>query len=193
MKNKIIVGVVALLAGIFIFENAYLLGRYDRVKAKNIELKQYQPVSIEKFPETNLPIVYEMSSWDPFTETKRMQQRINRIFENNFSTVSSISENRSAFGSSISFSNNGTSYIVKVGMPGIAKEDIDIQVKGRQLIISGKNKNSKTGKEKDSYGRESSYGNFLSNFILPEDAQISRITSDYKEGVLTITIPAGSK
>lgn len=78
-------------------------------------------------------------------------------------------------------------------MPGITKKDINIQVKGRQLIISGENRKNKTKKDKNSYSQESSYGNFLSNFMLPEDAQISRITSDYKDGILTITIPSSLK
>ncbi|MDD5108994.1 MAG: Hsp20/alpha crystallin family protein [Candidatus Omnitrophica bacterium] len=189
MKNKIIIGVIAVLAVIFIFENAYLLGRYNAEHVKNIAFVRYQPVPIEVLPENNLPIIYKMSSWDPFTEINRMQERMNRIFENNFSAASNIGDNKASFGSSISFSNNGTSYMVKVGMPGITKDDIDIQVKGRQLIISGQNKNNKASKGKDYYNQESSYGNFLSNFMLPEDAQINRITSDYKDGVLTISIP----
>jgi len=196
MKNKIIIGAVAILAGVLIFENAYLLGRFNREKAQNTSYVQYQPTPEVMLPEDNLPIVNEMSSWDPFTEINKMQERMNRIFENSFSGIPSptnIRYNKVSAGSDISFSNNGSAYIVKVSMPGITKKDINIQVKGRQLIISGENRKNKTKKDKNSYSQESSYGNFLSNFLLPEDAQISRITSDYKDGILTITIPRSLK
>ncbi len=196
MKNKIIISALVILAGAFIFENAYLLGSYNKEKAQKPVYTQYQPVSLERLPEKRLPALYETRSWDPFSEMNRMQERMNRIFENSFSEIpasSSIRENEVSTGSSMSFSNIGSAYIVKVSMPGMDKNDINIQVKGRQLIISGENRKNKTNKNKNSYSRESSYGNFLSNFMLPEDAQISRITSDYKDGVLTITIPKSSK
>lgn len=196
MKNKIIIGTIVVLGGILIFENAYLLGKYNQEKAPNISYVQYQPAPAAMLPEDNLPTVYRMSSWDPFTEINRMQERMNRIFENNFPGMpspTSMRDNKVSVGSSLSFSNNGSAYIVKVSMPGITKKDINIQVKGRQLIISGENRKNKTRNDKNSYSQESSSGNFLSNFMLPEDAQINRITSDYQDGILTITIPSSLK
>lgn len=196
MKNKIIISILVTLAGILIFENAYLLGRHKKEEAQNASHVQDWPFPAETLVENNLPVIYEISSWDPFAEMNRMQERMNRIFENNFSgmpSLQNIHENKISTGSSISFSNNGSAYVVKVGMPGLTKNDINIQVKGRQLIITGENRKNKTKKGKNSYSQESSYGNFLSNFMLPEDAQTSRITSDYKDGVLIITIPAAQK
>ena len=55
-----------------------------------------------------------------------------------------------------------------------------------------KNRNTskdKTNKDKNFYSREFSSGNFSSSFLVPQDARINNIISDYKDGVLTVTIP----
>jgi HSP20 family protein len=196
IKNKIIIGAIVILVGALIFENAYLLGRYNKERAQKTVYTRYRPASAERLPENNLPVFNEMYPGDSFAEMNRIQERINRIFENSFSgepSLPNIRGNKVFAGSSMIFSNTRLAYIIKVAMPGIDKNAIDIQVEGRQLIISGENKNGKTSKGKNSYSRELSYGDFLSHFILPEDAQISRISSDYKDGILTLIIPRKEK
>ncbi|MCK9574031.1 MAG: Hsp20/alpha crystallin family protein [Candidatus Omnitrophica bacterium] len=193
MKDKIIIGAVIVLAGVLIFENAYLLGRYDKEKAqRRVAYTRHQPVSVKGLPVNSLPVPYATRYRDPFTEINRMQERMNRIPDNSFSGMPSplnMQGNKVFTNPGISLNNTGSAYIVKVNMPGMDKKDINIQVKGRQLIISGEKKKEKASKDKNYDSQEISYGNFLSNFMLPEDAQIKRMVSDYKNGVLNITIP----
>lgn len=194
MKNKIIIGAVVVLAAALIFENAYLLGRYNREKARRALSIRHWPAAQERIQEENVPAPAFYGN--PFAEMERMQERMNRIFENSFSGMPqarNTRDNKALLSSEISFNNTGAAYVVKIGMPGLQKDAINIKVKDRQLIISGEKKKDKASEDKNYYSQESSYGNFLSHFILPPDAQISRITSDYKDGVLTITIPRQGK
>jgi len=62
-------------------------------------------------------------------------------------------------------------------------------VRGRELVISGERKEEQTSQEKGFYRQELSYGSFSRSILLPEDAMTDRISSVYKNGVLTITIP----
>ena len=190
MKNKLFLGVVIALAAVLIFENAYLLGKHSRENPARLMQRPYQqPMILEREQEMPQPVLY---NWDPFAEVNRMQQRINRIFNDNFFTMpdmSSVSTNKIYTGTGISFNNEANVYLVKVRVPGVKKEDIDIQVKDRQLIITAGSSKDKTNKGKEGYSREYSYGNYLSTFLLPKDSLINNITSNYKDGVLTINIP----
>jgi len=192
MKNKLLVAAIAVLAGVLIFENAYLLGRNDQRKDRHLDHLASRKAPVRLSMQNRLPVVYENSAWDPFTQMNRIQERMNRVFDENFSRLpdlTDVSSSQSLLGASTSFVNNDSAYVVKISMPGINKNNINFKIKDRRLIISGENKKNKTDKGDDYYSQESSYGNFLSSFILPQDAQTNKITSDYKDGVFTITIP----
>jgi len=165
MKNKILIGAIIALAGILIFENAYLLGRYSRGRVHKPDYARYQSAPAERLPARPLSVVHEMPSWDPFEEMNKMQEGI------------------------VNFREDEPAYTVEAYIPGVTKDDIKIQVKDRKLIISAEVRKDDSAKGKDFYSKESSYGAFLNQFILPEDAEISRMTSDYKDDVLKITIP----
>jgi HSP20 family molecular chaperone IbpA len=141
MKNRIIIGVIIVLGGALLFENAYLLGRFNKERIYKAAYWRYRQAPRERFSERALPVVHE------------------------------------------------SAYTVKVHMPGIAKKDINVQVKDEELIISAKSRKDQAVKGKDTYVQESSYGTFLSRFRLPEDTEKSRIVSDYQDGILTVTIP----
>lgn len=193
MKNKILIGTIIVLAAALIFENAYLLGRHNR---ERFARRHYYPSRAVRPRDTKLPIFYETHLQGSFVEANKMQEKMNRMFENNFYGLpasKNINTNKRINSSSVSFSNTNSAYLVKVAMPGVDKDAINIQVKGRQLIISAKDSKDKTNEDKNSYSQESSYSNFMTSLTLPEDAKVDNITSDYKDGVLTINIPREQK
>lgn len=80
-------------------------------------------------------------------------------------------------------------YMVTADLPGMKKEDIHVELQGRSLVVSGERKIEVNVEKEGYYRQESNYGNFLRTINLPEDAKIQGITSEYKDGVLTIKIP----
>lgn len=80
-------------------------------------------------------------------------------------------------------------YHVELDLPGIKKEDIDVDVKDNVVTISGERKTKKEVKEEDYYKVESSYGKFERSFTLPENVDVENIHAESQDGVLEVVIP----
>ena len=80
--------------------------------------------------------------------------------------------------------------IVNAELPGVAKEDVKVNVnEDKMLTISGeKTKDEKLG-EKSLIRSEREYSEFSRSFVLPDDAEIEKISANYDNGLLTLTIP----
>ncbi|PIE74305.1 MAG: heat-shock protein Hsp20 [Deltaproteobacteria bacterium] len=79
-------------------------------------------------------------------------------------------------------------YIVEMELPGIAKEDIDIEVTNNNLVISGEKKYFNEAKESDYYKLESRFGKFSRSFVLPENADKDAISAKTKNGILELSL-----
>ncbi|OGW72183.1 MAG: hypothetical protein A2Y02_03435 [Omnitrophica bacterium GWA2_52_12] len=82
-------------------------------------------------------------------------------------------------------------YIVRVDLPGLDKEKIEISVKGDILTLKGTRDvlTEKTDEELGVYKRERSYGSFARSVRLPGPVNETGITADYQNGVLTVKLP----
>lgn len=81
-------------------------------------------------------------------------------------------------------------YLVSFDMPGVKKEDIKIEVRDNQLVISGERHLG--GKEKSNEAtlrQERSHGKFERIFSLPSTVDCQKIEACYENGVLNIAIP----
>lgn len=78
---------------------------------------------------------------------------------------------------------------VRMDLPGISAKDIDIQVNGNLLTISGERKEEKEEKGKTFHRVERHYGNFSRSVTLPCMINESEVAAEYKDGVLTIKLP----
>jgi HSP20 family protein len=79
--------------------------------------------------------------------------------------------------------------ILRAEVPGMNQKDIDLKLEGNVLTMKGEKKSSAEEND-DNYRRiESCYGSFTRSFTLPETVEHDKIRADYKDGILTITIP----
>ncbi len=197
-NKKILVGVIAVLAVALIFETAYLFGRGARQDNKNIITPYYPAPQLVDPPVNHINHINMFDywiGWDPFVEMARMQQAIQRMFEGSFVDGlfdHTIYRTSAAFEPNISINQKDNAYIIKADLPGMDKNAINIEINGRLLTISGERKGEKTKQDKGFYRQELSYGAFSRSVMLPEDSKTNQITSEYKNGVLTITIPKES-
>jgi len=74
-------------------------------------------------------------------------------------------------------------------LPGVDPKDVDIQVLGNMLMISGERSDSGETDGKDFIRREFTYGSFQRSLVLPEGVDKDRISADYRNGMLEITAP----
>jgi HSP20 family protein len=81
------------------------------------------------------------------------------------------------------------SLTLKADIPEVNPENIDVRVENNTLTIKGSRKFEKDEKVKGWHRIERSYGDFVRSFALPNTLDTEKVAADYKNGVLTITLP----
>lgn len=84
---------------------------------------------------------------------------------------------------------DGESVVVKAEIPGIRKEDIDVQLTPDSITISGQKSSEQRVDEKDYYRLERSYGSFCRSCRLPVETVTEKARAVFKDGVLEVRIP----
>ena len=79
--------------------------------------------------------------------------------------------------------------VLKAELPDLTREDIDITVENFVLTIKGEKKASTEVKDEQYHHIERRYGSFSRSFSLPQTVDPSKVSADYKNGVLTVKIP----
>jgi len=79
--------------------------------------------------------------------------------------------------------------VVRMDLPGLKRDDIDVAVEGDMLVVSGHRVEEKETKEEDYYCAERSSGSFRRAVRLPEGASPDAIEATYKDGVLEVKMP----
>jgi HSP20 family protein len=93
------------------------------------------------------------------------------------------------FNPSVNTREDEDGYSIEVDLPGIKKDDVEINVDNNVLTISGKREFKEETKEENYYKIESSYGSFSRSFTLPQKVDIENIKASSVDGVLEVVIP----
>lgn len=80
-------------------------------------------------------------------------------------------------------------FVVRAELPGVAKENITVEVKENHLVLSGKKESVELGEEGKHRHHESRHGSFSRTFELPRNVKADAIEAAFKDGVLTLRIP----
>ena len=80
-------------------------------------------------------------------------------------------------------------YEIKVAVPGMEKNDFDLDIKDGLLLISGERKFVKKEDGTDYHTIETQYGSFSRSFNLPDHIDVSKVSATYKNGILEVVIP----
>ena len=84
-------------------------------------------------------------------------------------------------------------YLIKAELPGSKKEDVRLTVENAILAISGERTFEKEEQGRKYHRIERAYGRFVRRFSLPEDADGSRVSADYADGMLQVHLPKSQK
>jgi HSP20 family protein len=79
--------------------------------------------------------------------------------------------------------------VLKAELPDLSREEIDITVENFVLTLKGEKKLATEVKEEQFHHIERSYGSFSRSFSLPRTVDASKVSADYKNGVLTVRLP----
>lgn len=79
--------------------------------------------------------------------------------------------------------------VVKADLPDVDMKDIHVEIENGTLTLKGERKFEKEEKETGYHRIERSYGSFARYFSLPDTVEPDKVKADYKNGVLTVTLP----
>jgi HSP20 family protein len=81
------------------------------------------------------------------------------------------------------------SLVVRAELPGMQSENIDVTVENSELVVSGSRSFESTEDDSGYHRREIAYGSFQRAVYLPDEFDADKITAQYREGILEITVP----
>jgi HSP20 family protein len=127
-----------------------------------------------------------ISRWDPFRDISVLQDRINRIFNESAGRAENASSRM--WSPVVDIMETQSDLVVRAELPGMSREDIDIEVTDESLTIRGERKFDEA--VKDEYIRvERPYGPFQRSFSIGVPVQPDKVKANYRDGLLEVVIP----
>lgn len=122
-------------------------------------------------------------------EMNKMVQRMNQWLQRNWPD-SYANKGQLVFHPDLDLSETQTQYTIKMDLPGMKKEDIEIEVSDQVVTISGERKKEGEETTKDGIHRkERNFGAFQRAVTLPEPIKADQMTAEYVNGILSVKIP----
>lgn len=132
----------------------------------------------------------ELVRWRPRRYMPAVPYDIDRAFDRLMrSWASPASHPLFDWNPSIDVSESDDEIVVKVEIPGVNPEDVDISIDDNHLVISGEKKQDVEQKDRNYCRAERSYGSFRRSHALPAGAKVDSIKASSRDGVLSILIP----
>jgi HSP20 family protein len=131
--------------------------------------------------------------WEPFRDLMGLQERMNRMFDDVYRPARTGSEDDWALGGTWApavdiFEHQGN-IVLRAELPGVDAKDVDIRLENNILTLRGERKLDSEVKRENYHRVERSYGSFSRSFTLPMAVDQGKISADYKDGVLNVTLP----
>ncbi len=80
-------------------------------------------------------------------------------------------------------------YHLRIALPGVDPNEVQLNLQGNYLTLSGEHKSTEEKKDVDYLNKEFSYGRFERTVILPEGVDTEKLTAEYNNGVLEMVAP----
>jgi len=130
-----------------------------------------------------------ITRWDPFRDVLTLQNRLNTLFqdygrgagENDYVSTS-------AFVPPVDIYEDEHKIVLKLEVPGLRQEDLDIQIENNTLTVKGERKFEKEEKEENFHRIERRYGSFFRSFTVPNTVNAEAVKASYDAGVLRIEL-----
>ena len=126
---------------------------------------------------------------DPFRELAAMQDRMARLFGDVYLRDEDTGFRGSWTPAVDIFETDGHDLVLKAELPGMTREDIEVTVENSTLVLKGTKKFDSDVKEENYRRIERTYGTFNRSFTLPNTVDATKVSADYKNGLLTVKLP----
>lgn len=198
MKNKVLTGLGVFLVAVVLVQSVFLYRMSEHMSELRQGLVAQQssdatPAAPSLSP--NQPsLSFNDPDWSPFKEMQRMQQEMNKVFGSmrlNFGANSGFDDLGGSIADSpkVAVTEDKDKVTVTADIPGADKSNINVSLKDEQLTISATTQKSKADNSNNHSSSEQFIGKFEQSVTLPAPVLAAKMKTDYKDGVLTVTIP----
>ena len=127
-------------------------------------------------------------STNPFRELFELQRGINQLFDESFGAPREDVALK-AWSPSVDVYEDSDSFLIKVELPEVNREDVKVNLNENTLSISGERRVENEDKRENYHRVERSYGQFYRSFTLPPNVNASAINAQFKDGMLRLSLP----
>jgi len=128
--------------------------------------------------------------WEPFSELDQMSERMRRFLEQTFGDLGTRSDT-GVWMPPVDIEETEDAYVVEAELPGVRREDVQIEIVGSELTISGQ---SQERERKGAVRRQvRRTGRFEYRVGLPEAVDAEKVEANLKDGVLTVRAPKSQR
>jgi len=135
------------------------------------------------------------TQWNPFKDRDELESRLATMLATREATVNGGKEalRVAQWSPLVDITEDEKEYLIKAELPDMKKEDVRLTVENDVVAISGERTFEKEEKGKKYHRVERAYGSFVRSFTLPEDADGSRVSADFKNGMLHVHLLKSQK
>lgn len=130
-----------------------------------------------------------LMKWEPFEGLSTLRREMDKLWEHFFDGGRVQMPEFGALEPAVEVSDTTDTVIVKAQIPGMSKDQIQVNITDNMLTLKGEMKEEEKKEEKNYYRREFRYGAFARSIALPTAVQGEKAEAQLKDGVLQITIP----
>jgi HSP20 family protein len=128
--------------------------------------------------------------WDPVRDMMSLREAMDRLFEESFvHPRGMLAPVEGAATLALDVFESDDDVTVRASIPGVNPDDIDISVTGDVLTIKGETSEEREEKQGNYHLRERRYGAFQRSVNLPAPVNTDKAEAEFKNGVLTLTLP----
>ena len=133
--------------------------------------------------------------WNPFKDRDELESRLATLFTGGEATGNGGKEALTVtqWSPLVDIMEDEKEYLIKAELPDMKKEDVHLTVEHEVLAISGERTFEKEEQGKKYHRIERAYGSFVRSFSLPEDADGSKVSADFKDGMLHVHLLKSEK
>ena len=118
-------------------------------------------------------------AWPTFGRLTSLQDELNCLFESQ----------EPAWSPALDVQEDKDSFKVRVELPGLKREDIEVSLQEGAVVISGERKEETVSEGTEVHRQERRYGEFTRTLTLPTAVSEDKVAAQYKDGILTVTLP----
>lgn len=129
--------------------------------------------------------------WQPLREMETMRRQFDQLFDDLTQSTHQLgqSQEQTDWRPAVEIKDENNAIVVRAQLPGMDAKDLNVEVTREAVLIAGEHRHEQKTEEAGFFKSEFRYGKFRRVVSLPVAVQNDKVQADYKDGVLTLTLP----